>query len=382
MSQEIKVGALVLAALLVAAVGIFFIGEQSRLFANKNDYFMRVRSVGGLNTANPVRLNGVVVGQVTGITLPPDVDKERLTVYLSVEERYAGRIREDSEARIRTLGLLGDKYVEITSGSPDAPIIPPGGRIPTAEQTDVDKLITSGEDVVDNTLAISHSARNILDRIDHGEGLIGKLTTDTETSERLTESIDETLSSVRSLTEKIEAGDGVLGRLITDERLGERLASSITSLDRVLQDFEEGEGLAPALLQDEEMKESFRNTLSELQEASEQVDAFTNQLESGDGLLKRLVTDDEYGEEVSRDLERLVDNLGDVAEKLNTGDGTAAKLIDDPQVYRAVQDIIVGVNESKFLRWLIRNRQKKGIEERYEEARPDEGTVSEENGLR
>ena len=66
----------------------------------------------------------------------------------------------------------------------------------------------------------------------------------------------------------------------------------------------------------------------------------------------------------------------EIAEKLNSGEGTVAQLVNDPAVYEALNDILVGVDESKFLRWLIRNRQKKGIEERYEdevERMEDEG---------
>ena len=40
---------------------------------------------------------------------------------------------------------------------------------------------------------------------------------------------------------------------------------------------------------------------------------------------------------------------------------SGAKLINDPDVYRAVDNLVIGVNESKLLRWLIRSRQKKGI---------------------
>jgi hypothetical protein len=46
-------------------------------------------------------------------------------------------------------------------------------------------------------------------------------------------------------------------------------------------------------------------------------------------------------------------------------------LINDPEVYQAVKDILIGVNESRMLRWLIRNRQKAGIERRYRDAQGD-----------
>ncbi len=89
-------------------------------------------------------------------------------------------MREDSTARIKTLGLLGDKFIEISSGSADSPLIPSGGYIPAAAPTDVEKLLASGGDAVQNTVAISYSLRNILARMEAGEGLLGELLTDSE----------------------------------------------------------------------------------------------------------------------------------------------------------------------------------------------------------
>ena len=51
---------------------------------------------------------------------------------------------------------------------------------------------------------------------------------------------------------------------------------------------------------------------------------------------------------------------------MNRGEGTAGKLINDPSVYESVNDILIGINESKLLRWLIRNRQQSGIQKRYD----------------
>ena len=173
----VRVGLLVLGAVLVLLAGMFMIGEQNRIFTSKNRYFFEVASAGGLNEGNPVRLNGVNVGLVESITLPEDVRKQSLTVRISIERQYEERIRADSTARIRTLGLLGDKYVEVSSGSPEQAIIPPGGSIPTAPVTDVDQLLASGGDVVDNLVRISYSLNSILGRVDRGEGLLGELTT-------------------------------------------------------------------------------------------------------------------------------------------------------------------------------------------------------------
>jgi hypothetical protein len=60
-----------------------------------------------------------------------------------------------------------------------------------------------------------------------------------------------------------------------------------------------------------------------------------------------------------------VHQLNETVTKLNTGQGTAGKMITDPSVYESINDILIGINESKLLRWLIRNRQQSGIQQRY-----------------
>lgn len=363
---ELKVGLLVLAALAVAALGIFLIGEETQLFVRKNRYYSEFLNVSGLRAGNPVQLNGVDVGQVESVILPEDMGESQIRVWLSVDRRYADRVREDSQAKIKTLGLLGDRFVEITSGTPQAPVIPDGGEIPAAPATNVDQLIASGEDTMENVVAISSSLRTILARMERGEGLAGRLTT--EEGEQLSDSILQTMRTVERVAKGIEAGEGPLGRLIHDRELADRLAGTITELEGLLADARTGEGLVPKLLNDRSTVERFDATLDELEGAAADLRRFVDEVEGSDGLAQKLLTDEAYAEQVSSDLRQLVERLNSVAGKLDSGEGTAGKLIDDPQVYEALNDIIVGVNESRFLRWLIRNRQKKGIERRYDEA--------------
>ena len=226
-------------AALVLMAGLFLIGEQNRLFTSKNRYTFTTNTAGGLNEGNPVRLNGVVVGIVEDVMLPSDVRKQQLTVRISIERRYEARIRTDSLARIRTLGLLGDKYVDVTSGSPQAAMIPPGGVIPTAQATDVDKLIASGGDVVDNMVRISYSLSHILERVDRGEGLVGALTTDE--SGKITDHIDATLASAQRVMDQVEHGRGPLGRMVGDQALGDQLADAVSRLQSVLDQADRGQ---------------------------------------------------------------------------------------------------------------------------------------------
>lgn len=371
--RELKVGGLVAAALVVAALAVFFIGKDDRLFGRKARYFVRFESVSGLAEGSPVQLDGVVVGNVRDVNLPTDIKQNEITVWLALDRRYAGRIRGDSTAKIKTLGLLGDRFIALSSGSPEFPAIAPGGEIPTAAQTNVDQLISSGEDVMQNVVQISHSLSSILDRMDKGQGVLGKLTTDSPEGQQLGKSFQETADSVKAIAEKIETGKGPLGRLIEDKELGDQFAQAVARLNDTLGKLESGSGALPALLNDPATKQKLDSTLDGLAKATQSLSAVADDLSSGDGLLPKLIHDPEYGREVSADLQQLISRLNLVSKRLTEGDGTAAQLINDPEVYLAIKDILVGVNESKFLHWLIQNRQKKGIEKRYHEEQQRQG---------
>lgn len=370
-SPELKVGLLVLVALAVLALGIFLIGEETQLFVRKHRYFTEFLNVSGLRAGNPVQLNGVDVGRVEEVILPEDMGESLIRVWISIDRRYADRVREDSQARIKTLGLLGDKFVEITSGTPAAAVIPSGGEIPAAPATSVDQLIATGEDTMENVVAISSSLRAILQRMERGEGLAGRLTS--EEGDELTNSIVETMKSIERVAQQIERSEGPLGRLINDDRLGEDLAGAVSGLEELVAEARGGDGLVPRLIRDPATADRFDSVLAELEGAATALRSFVSEVEGSNGLAQKLLTDETYAEAVSADLRQLVERLNAVAGKLESGDGTAAQLINDPAVYDALEDVIVGVNESRLLRWLIRNRQQKGIEKRVEDEFGPEG---------
>lgn len=380
-SREIRVGLVILAAVLVLAVGIFLIGSKNNLFARKTRYYVEFNSVSGLKPGSPVQLDGVDVGTLEKVVLSENPQKKDIRVWIRIDKDYTARIRGPfdphalvkeqvaSRARIKTLGLLGDKFIDINSGSPVYPPIPEEGEILAAQPTNVDALIASGEDVMDNVVEISHSLNKILARMERGEGILGQLTSDTPEGRRLQTSLVGASESLERIALKVENGQGPLPRLLNDRAMADQLAGSLDRFQKLLDQAQNGPGLLPGLLNDPAARTEFNETLASLHKVAQDLQGFTADLESSDALLPRLVKDKEYGREVTEQLRQIVRNLNEVSAKLDKGNGSAAKLINDPQIYEAVNDILVGVNQSRVLRWLIRNRQKKGIEKRYEDTK-------------
>lgn len=384
-NRELRVGLLVLAALAVLAIGLLVIGDRSNFFVRKTSYFVRFTQVGGLAPGAGVTLDGVNVGTVERVVLPKNPQQREIDVWLAIDRRYSERLRgpqtpapapdkeQATKAKITTLGLLGDKYIELNSGSERYPTIPDEGEIPAASEANLDALVASGEDVMGNVAQISHSLQHILARMDRGEGLLGELTTESATGRQLRESAVATLQSLQRLTNEMETGPGVLPRLVNDRRLGERLDSVIERLDKVVESAQHGPGALPALLNDPGERARVDETLANLDGASKDLKELTAHFAKSQALLPRLLEDEAYGREVSERLRETVQHLDTASDRLVEGKGSAALLLNDPGIYDAINDVIVGVNRSPMLRWLVQNRQKAGIKQRYQDATAGRG---------
>lgn len=383
-SRELKVGLVVLAALAVLVTGLLVIGDKNNFFVRKTIYFVRFNQVGGLAQGAGVTLDGVNVGTVDRVVLPRNPEQREIDVWLMVDRRYAERLRapqppapnaeQATKARISTLGLLGDKFIELNSGSEKYPAIPDEGEIPAASQPDLDALVASGEDVVGNVAQISHSLQHILARVERGEGLLGELTSQSAAGQQLRQSAVATLQSLQRVTDEMENGAGVFPRLVNDRQLADRVVGAVERLDAVLASAQHGQGALPALLNDPGERAKLDETLANLDSASRDLKELTAHFGTSQALLPRLLEDQAYGREVTERLRETVQHLDTAADRLVEGKGSAALLINDPGIYEAINDVIVGVNKSWMLRWLIQNRQKAGIKQRYQDATAGRGS--------
>lgn len=368
-----RVGVIVFASLLLLVVMIVIVGGKTGFFLARSSYFALFPNSQGLMGGNQVRLAGVTVGAVQEVEVPKQPGQD-LTVRFDIERRYRHLVRTDSRVEIKTIGLLGDKYLEITPGSPEKPLLEPGSEMAAIRGSELDKILAGSGDLVDNVTAVAKSLKTILGRVEKGEGFVGELTSATPQGKELSKSLRQTIASTNALLEDARQGKGLVGRLVSDGALADRvtadLESATASLRKILGAVENGagrgEGLVPALLGDPEGKQKFFAMVESLRAAADGLAGFSKELSSGSGLLPKLVHDGEFARELTRDLGRISGSLANVAEKLDRGDGTAGKLVNDPSVYEAIDDILVGVDESKPLRWLVRNRQRSGIQVRYE----------------
>jgi phospholipid/cholesterol/gamma-HCH transport system substrate-binding protein len=197
---KVRVGAFVIAALLVFLGVIYMLGARARLFESKQVVAAEFAQVGGLTEGATVRLAGVQIGRVSAVELPGHPGG-KVRVEMKVARRFADRIREDSVARIDTQGLLGDKIVEITVGSPERKAVPSGGVIAAQEPIDLSQVIAESRGAIGKVSVIMESVRSTVETLNQSQ---------------LVENFAASAATARRVTDQVEKGSGWLHALVYD----------------------------------------------------------------------------------------------------------------------------------------------------------------------
>ncbi len=366
-ARDVSVGIVVALALVVLAVGVMAVGESSQLFAPKAYYGVLFPHTDGLKVGSPVAMAGVEIGAVTAIRLPTEPEAKGIEVVLGIARDYAPRIRENSEAALRYLQILsGEKYVVISPGDPSLPELPEGATIRSADQPE---FFEQGADIAENLNEITLALREILAPLQRGEGLLGEMIHNPEFGKPTAEALNRVLDDLSAVTAELRQGRGVVGRLLHDEAFGgtlDRFAQTVDRLAELTAELAQRPGALGALLEEEGPAEQ---AIQDLRASAASLRRLTERLDSQDSFFGRLLHDSEYSAALAEDLQATLRNLREITDKVNRGEGTLGALVGERVLYDAIEDVVAGVQDSKFARWLLRHYQKKGIKAREREER-------------
>ncbi len=387
--MQLRIGALVLVAILLFMGFVLSIGRRSALFEDRYSLWTSFSSTEGLTVGAPVRLAGVTVGNVTRVAFGRDPKDRRIILTLTVEQRVRDRIREDSVASIGTIGLVGDKVLDITVGSFDRPPLSPGAQLASVDPPDYSRLLQKGDRILDNVTRITasldeflaggesagkrnfnealRSLRTTLVEVEKGEGLLHDIIYGKEGAQLLGR-LDRTVQSLERLAKAIESGDGLLHALVytpQGETLG-RLNQALANLDDLLREAKEGRGLLHSLIYEPQGTE----LLARLNRTGEELEKLVRAAREGKGLIPSLLFDPagakglEDVQAAATALRSLTADLQVITTRLRQGEGTIGGLLEDPTVYEDLSALLRGANRSWLLRSLIRATREDGAREK------------------
>jgi phospholipid/cholesterol/gamma-HCH transport system substrate-binding protein len=134
---ELTVGLFLIAGILCLGYLSIRLGKMELLGSEGYEIYGLFGNSGGLKNGSSISIAGVEVGRVKGVIL----EDYQAKVVMSLGERV--KVQEDSIASIKTRGLIGEKFVEITPGASEK-ILGPGGRIrETQPAVDFEQLLSS-----------------------------------------------------------------------------------------------------------------------------------------------------------------------------------------------------------------------------------------------
>lgn len=223
--SEWKLGLFIAGGIVFFLLLIFAVGSLKLL---ERGYEVKVlfRFANGINIGAPVRLAGVEIGEVKNVQIIYSPGDDKPLVELTLMIKKGAKIRQNATVIINTLGLLGEKYVEILPGSKDVPLLKNGDVIIGKDSVPIAKITDLGYEIACKLNETIDSIRRIITTEDSQE----KIRSTISNLKILTDNLNELILDTDQLIKKINKGEGTIGKLVSDDSLYRELEDFIRDI--------------------------------------------------------------------------------------------------------------------------------------------------------
>ena len=159
-------------------------------------------------------------------------------VTLDILTTYKKDITVNSVAQVKTIGLLGDQFVDISIGQKGERPLKEGEYITVKPTLTFDKLADKVEPMMDDFGGIMKNMKSITDSIAHGKGAVGTLINDSKTGNTL----DKVLKNINTVAEAINQKKGTIGKLAYDSTLYNNLNELTGNINSISDSVKSGKG--------------------------------------------------------------------------------------------------------------------------------------------
>jgi phospholipid/cholesterol/gamma-HCH transport system substrate-binding protein len=289
-SSQMRVGVVIIVSVLILIFATYQVGRLFDVFASRYQLVMLVENSAGLMPGAPVTLAGQRVGQVSEVQFIPvhqRVGDANIRIRLGVNREVQDQIREDSRASLRTQGLLGDRFIDITPGSPARRILAEGDTIWAEPALDIEVVLETAARTLGDVQGIAVDLKETTGRLAAGEGTVGALLTDDRLYERMAAASGELAVLINTLNR----ADGTISRLIHDPAMYQRMEAALVRLDSLGAMALSGRGTLGRLLVDEGLYEGLVGVVGRADTTLAGVEGFVLEMTEADGTVRRLMED-------------------------------------------------------------------------------------------
>jgi phospholipid/cholesterol/gamma-HCH transport system substrate-binding protein len=282
--MRIIVGAFLVGGILLFAGGLFLIGERRLLFVKQFGLTATFNKVTGLQVGSKVRLAGLDAGEVLEIGIPAR-PSDFFRVRMRVREDLHQLVRVDSTCALQTDGIVGSTFVQISTGTDAAAIVPAGSTISGVDPIEFADLIREGRDTfrtvsreiidlkagaseaIDAVAETAHSADEVVASV--GEDIRGA----TKSGTAALDEVHHVLADAGQVMDSVKAGRGTVGQLLTNDALYQRLTALGSETEQTMHNIRETTDRGRAMLEDftkpngpgQQMAQTMRDILAQTQ---------------------------------------------------------------------------------------------------------------------
>lgn len=310
---ETKVGMFVIVSLGIFAFILLQLGVF-RLNVNKyRSYEICFDDVSGLSAKAFVKIAGVKVGWIEKISLLPDCAQAR--VHIMVKSRF--QLHDDAYAIVRQEGIIGSRYLEIIPGTPAHALLSAGARLnaPGKRQVSLETLLNQSQDIVDNVKSVAQSLGQALG----GPEQTGRISSLVENLAKASEHIAQFSQSLNNI---VTGNEQALKTMVADCQI-------ITN---------QAKELMPQLQKSiEQLSQHLDTNIEKVTHSlTDDVNRVANKLEHTAQTIEQVIQQAHDG----------INNVTEITQKINKGDGLICKLINDSSVYNDIQSVTKTFRES------------------------------------
>lgn len=312
--RTLIVGLFVTLALTIFIISIYLVGRKENIFGSTISVSAIFDDVKGLREGDKVRLSGIDIGTVNSIWFLSD---NRVIIQMNLIEEAVEFVRKDARATIANEGLMGSKVVMILPGSLMSKPVIEADTLETIEQVDIDDIMRDVKRSSENISVVSNELISITQKINRGDGIFGKIFTDTSFTQNLgatSENITQITRNLIGLSDKVNQGQGIVGKLFADTILTGQIDSAGHNLNQIALNILE----------------------------------ITEQINKGQGVFGRLFTDTALTSNLylsSKNMEATTKNLMDLTAKLNNDSSALHLFIDENDFADSLRLLLIRLDE-------------------------------------
>ena len=267
---KVRLGLFVVGGLALFVLAIFIIGKQKNLFNPVFKLTTTFYNVSGLQVGNNIRFSGINVGTVDNISI---VNDSTVRVDMLVRREVKQFIKSDCIVAIGSEGLIGDRLLIITQGSPEAGLASDGEELLSVEPVETDAIIASLKVTAGHVEVITKELAMVMLKVNTGYGTLGRLIHDSIIAQNINSTVANFQSSSKQLDNMMLSTKNDIFEIMTSFRVTAGNADvSTQQLEDIMVKLNTGTGTMSRLLNDTITSGNIDETILNLKNSSKSLD--------------------------------------------------------------------------------------------------------------